>query len=269
MRSPSTFAATALAAAAMTGLASLPAGAACTRLAFSVNDYGKDGPTADAKTLLDKYVAKWAGEHNIAKYTTGTKEVKCEMFLNFIVFDEHTCRAEATVCWDGPPVAKPITAEGETAKPASTEGAPVKRAAASASTKVKQAAKDTKPAAAPIETGTLPSTTPDLTPTPPAAPEAAPAAATAAVTPAPAPAPEPVSSPAAKAPATAPGPAATPLALAPTTPTAPASQSAVADQALAAAKKAADAAERAAASAERAAAAAAAASKKAAPAAGQ
>ena len=30
--------------------------AACQRLAFSVNDYGKDGPTKDAKDLLDKYI---------------------------------------------------------------------------------------------------------------------------------------------------------------------------------------------------------------------
>ena len=36
----------------------LPASAACTKLGFSVNDYGKDGPTKDAKELLDKYIAK-------------------------------------------------------------------------------------------------------------------------------------------------------------------------------------------------------------------
>ena len=81
-------------------LAAAPAAAKCKRLAFSVNDYGKDGPTRDAKALLDKYIATWAGEHKIAKYTTGKKDVNCELFLNFIVFDEHTCRAEATVCWD-------------------------------------------------------------------------------------------------------------------------------------------------------------------------
>ena len=90
------------------GASALPAFAACTRLGFSVNDYGKDGPTKDAKGLLDKYIAKWAGDHAIAKYRTGTKDVKCELFLNFIVFDEHTCRAEATVCWDGPPAAPPV-----------------------------------------------------------------------------------------------------------------------------------------------------------------
>jgi hypothetical protein len=77
--------------------------AACTRLAFSVNDYGKDGPTRDAKALLDKYIAEWTAERGIKKYRTGKKEVTCELFLDFIVFDEHTCKAEASVCWDGPP----------------------------------------------------------------------------------------------------------------------------------------------------------------------
>lgn len=81
---------------------SAPADAACTRLAFSVNDYGKDGPTRDAKALLDKYIAKWTAERGIKKYRTGKKDVTCELFLNLIVVDEHTCKAAATVCWDGP-----------------------------------------------------------------------------------------------------------------------------------------------------------------------
>ena len=81
----------------------LPASAACTKLGFSVNDYGKDGPTKDAKQLLDKYIAQWTAERGIKTYRTGTKTVTCELFLNFIVFDEHTCRAEATVCWNEPP----------------------------------------------------------------------------------------------------------------------------------------------------------------------
>ena len=76
-----------------------PAEAKCTRLAFSVNDYGKDGPTKDAKKLLDKYISEWTAERGITNYTTGNKDVKCELFLDFIVFDEHTCRAEANVCW--------------------------------------------------------------------------------------------------------------------------------------------------------------------------
>ena len=83
-----------------------PASAACERFGFSVNDYGKDGPTKDAKSLLDKHIAKKLAERGITKFTTGTKDVKCELFLNFIVFDEHTCTAEATACWDGAPLPK-------------------------------------------------------------------------------------------------------------------------------------------------------------------
>jgi hypothetical protein len=77
------------------------ASAECTRLAFSVNDYGKDGPTADAKKLLDKHIAEQMSKRGISKYTVGKKDVTCELFLDFIVFDEHTCKAEATVCWPG------------------------------------------------------------------------------------------------------------------------------------------------------------------------
>ncbi|MGE0766580.1 MAG: hypothetical protein AB7L90_08965 [Hyphomicrobiaceae bacterium] len=75
------------------------ASAKCTKLGFSVNDYGKDGPTKDAKDLLDKYIQKWTSERGIAKYTTGKKDVTCELFLDFGFFDEHTCKATATVCW--------------------------------------------------------------------------------------------------------------------------------------------------------------------------
>lgn len=97
-----------------------PASAACTRLAASVNDYGKDGPTKDAKQLLDKYIAKWAKDHGIAKYTTGKKDVTCELFLDVILFDEHTCKAEASVCWDGPPVKGAIQAKSGESAPAAT-----------------------------------------------------------------------------------------------------------------------------------------------------
>lgn len=75
--------------------------AACKRLAFLVNDYGKEGPTRDAKSLLDKHIAQWTAERGIKQYTTGPKHVTCELFLDFIVFDEYTCQAEATVCWAG------------------------------------------------------------------------------------------------------------------------------------------------------------------------
>lgn len=83
------------------GLLVTAANAECTRLAFSVNDYGKDGPTADAKKLLDKHIAEQMATRGITKYTVGKKDVSCELFLDFIVFDEHTCKAEATVCWPG------------------------------------------------------------------------------------------------------------------------------------------------------------------------
>jgi len=87
--------------AGVSSLASVPAAAECTRLGFSVNDYGKDGPTKDAKELLDKHIAKTMADRGISKYTVGKKDVSCELFLNLILFDEHTCKAEATVCWGG------------------------------------------------------------------------------------------------------------------------------------------------------------------------
>lgn len=86
-------------AASIIGTASTEASAKCTRLAFSVNDYGKVGPTRDAKSLLDKYIAKWAADRGITNYRTGKKTVSCELFLDFGFFDEYTCRAEAPVCW--------------------------------------------------------------------------------------------------------------------------------------------------------------------------
>jgi len=83
------------------GIAADAASAACTRLAFSVNDYGKDGPTKDAKDLLDKYAAKWTAERGIKKFTVGKKDVTCELFLDVGLFDEYTCKAAASVCWEG------------------------------------------------------------------------------------------------------------------------------------------------------------------------
>ena len=115
----------AAAAASLLALATA-AEAKCTRLAFSVNDYGKDGPTKDAKQLLDTYIAKWTAERSIKTYTTGKKDVSCELFLNFIVFDEHTCKAEATVCWaDGSagPAAAAAPASDGASNPATEDGA--------------------------------------------------------------------------------------------------------------------------------------------------
>jgi hypothetical protein len=101
------------------------ADAKCTRLAFSVNDYGKDGPTKDAKELLEQHIASWAAQQGIKGYSVGKKDVSCELFLDFIVFDEHTCQAEASVCWDeGPAKPKPRTAApaGRAPKPAAVTG---------------------------------------------------------------------------------------------------------------------------------------------------
>jgi hypothetical protein len=100
----------ALLAAGLAGLAWLgadPALAACTRLAFSVNDYGKDGPTKDANQLLDKYISDWTKSKGIKGHTVSKREVSCELFLDVVVFDEHTCKASALVCWQGPPVTAP------------------------------------------------------------------------------------------------------------------------------------------------------------------
>ena len=95
-----------------------PAEAKCKKLGFSVNDYGKEGPTKDAKSLLDKFIGDWAKQRGIAKYTVGKKDVKCELFLNFIVFDEHTCEASATVCWGDGPGAPGATPASSTPVPA-------------------------------------------------------------------------------------------------------------------------------------------------------
>ena len=82
-----------------------PAWAACTRLAFSVNDYGKEGPIKDANKLLDKYIADWTKSKGIKGHTVSKRDVSCELFLDVIVFDEHTCKASALVCWQGGPPA--------------------------------------------------------------------------------------------------------------------------------------------------------------------
>lgn len=165
-----------------------PASAACTRLGFSVNDYGKDGPTRDAKQLLDKYIAKWAKEHNIAKYTTGKKDVSCELFLNFILFDEHTCKAEASVCWDGPAVPGATNAavtDGAASsanaaqKPkAAVKSIPVKAATGTAAGAAKPDAKSqaAAKAPAPVETGSTVKSVPEDIPSVPPPSEAAPAA---------------------------------------------------------------------------------------------
>ena len=87
---------------AATALVTTMAEARCRRLSFSVNDYGKDGPTRDAQNLLDKYIADWTKTQGIRSYTVGKKDVSCELFLNLVVVDEHTCKATAQVCWPDP-----------------------------------------------------------------------------------------------------------------------------------------------------------------------
>jgi hypothetical protein len=91
---------TAAAMLAAVAFAAASAEARCTKLAFSVNDYGKEGPTKDSKDLLDKYIANWTKSKGITKYTVGKKDVSCELFLNLLVVDEHTCKATALVCWE-------------------------------------------------------------------------------------------------------------------------------------------------------------------------
>ena len=81
-----------------------------------MNDYGKDGPTKDAKSLLDKHIAEWTKANGIKGYTVGKKDVSCELFLDFIVFDEHTCKASALVCWPGPDPTAPAAAPAAAAK---------------------------------------------------------------------------------------------------------------------------------------------------------
>jgi hypothetical protein len=137
----------ALAAATAFAVMVAPAAAKCTRLGFSVNDYGKDGPTKDAKDLLDKYIASEMAKRGIKSYRAGKKDVKCELFLDVGLFDEYTCRAEATVCWgEGPATApKAGDAAAPAAKPA--EGAP--KAPAKAAAPAKPAPAKAEPAKAP------------------------------------------------------------------------------------------------------------------------
>ncbi len=71
----------------------------CQRIGFSVNDYGKDGPTADAKKGLDAYAARFAADKKIKSYKLGKKSVSCKLFLDFGLFDEYTCLAEANFCY--------------------------------------------------------------------------------------------------------------------------------------------------------------------------
>ncbi len=152
---------TAFAAAAALVFATGTADAACKKMGFLVNDYGKDGPTKDAKDLLDKHVAEWAAQNGITKYTIGKKDVTCELYLNLIIFDEHTCTASANVCWDEPGKSKPDKTAKEKETPDTTKSAASEKKSSESKPAVeKQKAAET-PAVTPaaIETGTLPAET--------------------------------------------------------------------------------------------------------------
>jgi hypothetical protein len=160
---------TALAAAATVLLSAGAADAACKKMGFLVNDYGKDGPTKDAQDLLDKHVAEWAAQNGIKNYTIGKKDVSCELFLDFIVFDEHTCTASANVCWDEPGKSaqpKSVKAKDSSATKSADNEKKSSKTAAPAAEKSADAPEAAAPSA--IETGTV---------TPEAKPAASPAAA--------------------------------------------------------------------------------------------
>ena len=179
--------------------ATAPAEAACKRFGFTVNDYGKEGPTNDAKNLLDKHIAEWAAQNGVTAYQTGKKNVSCELFLDVILFDEHTCTASANVCWgDG---VKPNNKGAEQAEatdagngeipPAPVSkavalGIPAQQQTAAAPTDAAAApAVDAAPTA-PVEQIAAPAETPAATPAvqttaPATAPEAPAATATAVV----------------------------------------------------------------------------------------
>jgi hypothetical protein len=183
-----------------------PADAACKKFGFTVNDYGKDGPTNDAKNLLDKHIAEWAAQNGVTAYQTGKKTVSCELFLDVILFDEHTCTASASVCWGAG--VKPNNGTGEQA--AATDDAaagngeapphPVRKAdALGIAPQAQQAAAVAPAAPAPADTaGAV-----DAAPTTPveqiAAPAETPAASPAVHTPAAAVATPPAATPSATA----------------------------------------------------------------------
>ncbi|MEL6287828.1 MAG: hypothetical protein AAFQ42_08825 [Pseudomonadota bacterium] len=74
----------------------------CSVLGFEVNDYGKEGPKADAKRLLDDHIVKWAKKHGITNYhRSGKKTVSCRLYIDVGFFDEWTCTARQKVCYFG------------------------------------------------------------------------------------------------------------------------------------------------------------------------
>jgi hypothetical protein len=154
--------------------ATTPADAACKKFGFTVNDYGKEGPTNDAKNLLDKHISEWAAQNGVTAYQTGKKSVSCELFLDVILFDEHTCTASASVCWgDG---VKPNNKGAEQAEVTGDGGdgemppAPVSKAVALGIPPQPQTVAATAPTeaaaapTAPVEQVAAPTETPAATP---------------------------------------------------------------------------------------------------------
>lgn len=171
MRALTAMSLTSFAAAAVMLLAAGTAEAACKRMGFLVNDYGKDGPAKDAQDLLDKHVAEWAAENGIKDYTIGKKDVKCELFIDVILFDEHTCTASANVCWDEPGKEKPAKAAKVKNTPEQSKAAQTEKKSSekTAGEVVKQSAETPEGApAAAIETGAISADAP-AAPAPPAA----------------------------------------------------------------------------------------------------
>ena len=119
---------------------SISADAACTRLASSVNDYGKVGPAKDAQALLDKQIADNMAKRGVKKYNVGKKDVTCELFLDFGVFDEYTCKAAATICWGEGGTAAPTPAVEASAGDAPATTASTVKPTAAKATAVKKAA---------------------------------------------------------------------------------------------------------------------------------
>lgn len=73
----------------------------CATLGFTVNDFGKDEPTRQAKVFLSRLIVSTMEHHYIKGYTAGPPTVTCTFFTKFMGFDEYTCKAEAEVCWPG------------------------------------------------------------------------------------------------------------------------------------------------------------------------
>jgi hypothetical protein len=84
---------------ALAGVGASSVRAECRTLAFSVNDYGQEGPKRDALAKLDGHIAAWTTGKGIRAYRTGRKDVTCRVFLDVGLFDEWTCTAKARVCW--------------------------------------------------------------------------------------------------------------------------------------------------------------------------